>query len=128
MSATHRIRRAAAGLRTRGPRQQWRREVDRGVRDGDGLMARAGQSADIVGVMITITIAAVIGYIGLQVASTTENSAGFDTSKDPANRTAFENSSQNLTAGLESAFSLAEVVFIVLLLGVIIAVLVTLRR
>jgi len=111
-------------MRASGFREGVSQALDSNVRSADegGLMARAGQSADLVGVMLTVTVAAVIGYIGLQVMSTTEQSSEFQQGSE------FDNASQSLTAGVESAFSLAEVVFIVLLLGVIITVLVTLRR
>ncbi|PSQ93560.1 MAG: hypothetical protein BRD52_00985 [Bacteroidetes bacterium SW_4_67_19] len=114
----------AAAMRSQGPRAGARQALDSSVREtGDGgLLVRAGQSVDLVGVMLTITVAAVVGYVGLSVMSTTEDTADFTSGS------AFDNASTSLTSGIESAFSLAEVVFIVLLLGVIITILVTLRR
>jgi hypothetical protein len=85
--------------------------------------AYAGQMGnDLVGVMLVIVIAATVGYVGLNVLSTTEQAT------DVQDGSRFDNASSSLTTGVESAFSLAEVVFIVLFLGIIITVLVGLRR
>jgi hypothetical protein len=105
-------------------------QPDASLDSGPSLRARVGQMGnDLIGAMLVIVIAATVGYVGIQVASETQDSAGFDTAgTDAANQTQFENASESLTLGLESAFSLAEVVFIVLFLGIIITVLVGLRR
>lgn len=89
---------------------------------GDGPVAKVGQSVDVVGVMLTIVVAAVVGYVGLVVMSDTEDTTSF------TSNSAFDNASTNLTSGVETSFSLIEVVFITLMLALIIGTLVGLRR
>jgi hypothetical protein len=83
----------------------------------------AGQmGGDLVGVVLSITIAAVIGYVGLSVLSSTENSTDFEQDSN------FDNASNELSGGIESAFSLMDVVFIALMLGIIVSALLFLRQ
>jgi hypothetical protein len=82
----------------------------------------AGQDRDLVGVMLTVIVAAVIGYAGLVVMSRTENTAEFDSNSE------FQNSSNSLSGGIETFFSMVEVVFIAIVLGLIIGALLFLRR
>jgi hypothetical protein len=94
-----------------------------------GTIRRAGQQGGLVGTVLGITIAAVVAYVGLQVANKTRDAGGISgEGVDAGNQTAFQNSSESLTSGLESGMSLLEVVFIVLLLSLIVGALVGLRR
>jgi len=88
----------------------------------DSLLRAAGQrGSDVVNVMLVIVIASVVGYVGIKATSETEDSI------DVADGTQFDNSSDSITSGFAGAMDLTEVVFIVLMLGVIITVLVGLR-
>jgi len=106
--------------------------TERATRDSyaDSRLLAAGQRGnDIVNVMLVIVIAATVGYVGIKATSETRGST-FDTNPttiDAGNRTAFENASTSLTGGFAGAMDLTEVVFIVLMLGIIITVLVGLR-
>lgn len=79
------------------------------------------QRVDLVAVMITVIIAGVVGYVGINIMSNTESSTGLTTG-DP-----FYNSSQNLTDGLQQFFSQLETVFVVIVLVVVISYLMLLR-
>lgn len=83
-------------------------------RDSDTLVGKAGQDINLVGVMLTVGIAAVVGYAVIFASSETE-----DAIEVTAN-SGFDNASTSLTSGLESAFSLVEVAFIALILVVVI--------
>lgn len=108
---------------------QWARARRKaGPVNADSRIARLGQNVDVVGVLLTIVVAAVVGYVGLIVGSETEDATDFDTSQDAGNQTEFENASESLTGGIETSFSLVEVVFITLMLALIIGTLVGLRR
>lgn len=96
--------------------------------DGAGRVARAGQQFDLVGITLTIGIASVVGYVVLFVNSRTEDAAGFDSSQDAVNRSAFENGSASLNGALDTAFSMYEVVFIAILLAVIVGALLMVRQ
>lgn len=123
-----------ASARWRSPRQHFKHQYRRAKRkaatpDPDAPLAvRVGQNVDVVGVILTIIVAAVVGYVGLIVGSDTEDATGFNTSQNAENQTAFENSSESLTGGIETSYSLVEVVFITLMLALIIGTLVGLRR
>lgn len=82
--------------------------------DADTMIGRAGQDVNLVGVMLTIGIAAVVGYAVIFASSETESSI------DVTANSGFDNASTSLTSGLESAFSLVEVAFIALILVVVI--------
>jgi len=122
--------RQVVGVRERGLRGQLRHEWQDLQPESrpNGWTARAGQSMDIVGIFLTITVAAVVGYVGLTVMSKTENAGSVDTSPTRENQSEFANASEDLTSGVGTSMGLSEVVFIVLILGAIIGVLVGLRR
>jgi hypothetical protein len=82
----------------------------------------AGQDRDLIGTMLTVIIAAVIGFAGLVVMSRTESTTSFESNS------AFDNSSQSLSGGVETFFSMVEVVFIAIVLSLIIGALLFLRR
>ncbi|MGK7295293.1 MAG: hypothetical protein ACNS61_05580 [Candidatus Wenzhouxiangella sp. M2_3B_020] len=88
----------------------------------DSMLVKAGQSMDLVGVMLTIVIATVIGFVGLQVMAQTDSSAEFESGSS------YDNASQELSGGIESTFALVDVVYITLFLGLIIGALLFLRR
>jgi len=88
---------------------------------------RAGQNVDLVGLAIALVVVGVVMYVGLNVMSTTEQSAGLDTSADPANRTAFENASVDLTSGIADSYSLSGILFLVLILTGVVGLLLGLR-
>jgi ammonia channel protein AmtB len=79
------------------------------------------QSLDLVAVMITVIIAGVVGYVGINIMSNTQETTGLS-SGDP-----FYASQGNLTDGLQSFFSQLSTVFIVIVLVVVIGYLMLLR-
>lgn len=86
------------------------------------------QSLDLVAVMITVIIAGVVGYVGIQIMSNTATTAGLgDYTTDVANNTQWQNSTLQLHNGLESFFSQVGTVFIVIVLVVVISYLMLLR-
>ena len=93
----------------------------------EGHFARAGQNVDLVGLAIALVVVGVVMYVGLNVMSTTEQSAGLDTSADPGNRTEFENASVDLTGGISDAYSLSGILFLVLILTGVVGLLLGLR-
>jgi len=119
------IKRQMAGVATYGAVKFGRMEGRRRSRSIDpdaNALIRAGQASDqLINVMLAIVIAAVIGYVGVKATAET------DSSVDVESGSAFDNSTDALTSGFESAMSLTEVVFIVLMLGVIVTALVVLR-
>lgn len=76
---------------------------------------------DLPGVMIVLVVAGVVGFIGLQVMSTTIDTAGL-ASGDP-----LYNASQALVEAIDSAWGLVGVAFIVVILAVIVVYLYGLR-
>lgn len=122
--------RQVAGVQTHGVRGWFEREKQalrarqaRRRRETDSRLMRAGQALgdNLVNVVLVIVIASVIGYVGISVMSTTNETV------DVEANSAFDNASTSLTTGTETAFSLVEVVYIVLLLGIIVGALVFLR-
>lgn len=86
------------------------------------------QRLDLVSVMITVIIAGVVGYVGIQIMSNTAETAGMgDYNTDVANNTQWQNSTLELQQGLESFFSQIGTVFIVIVLVVVIGYLMLLR-
>lgn len=79
------------------------------------------QQMDLVAVMITVIIAGVVGYVGINIMSNTQETTGLS-SGDP-----FYSSQSNLTDGLQSFFSQLSTVFIVIILVVVIGYLMLLR-
>lgn len=113
-----------AGVAAHGLKGHLKRDIDEVTHDeySDNLMVRAGQGGgDIVNVMLVIVIASVVGFVGIKATSETDQSI------DVANDSEYQNASDSITSGFTSAMDLTEVVFIVLMLGVIIISLVGLR-
>jgi len=79
------------------------------------------QNLDLVAVMITVIIAGVVGYVGINIMSNTEQSTGLSAG-DP-----FYDSQTNLTDGLQQFFSQLQTVFVVIVLVVVIGYLMLLR-
>lgn len=82
----------------------------------------AGQDRDLISTMLLVVVSAVIGYVGLVVMSETEGTTDF------TSNSGFDNSSDSLTAGIESFFSLVEVVYIAVVLSLVIGALLFLRN
>jgi len=80
-----------------------------------------GGRMDLLAIMITVIAAAVTGYVGLNVMTTTRGQAGI------SNTSEFYASQTNLTAGVESFFSGLGTVFTVIVLVVILSYLMLLR-
>lgn len=86
------------------------------------------QQLDLVAVMITVIIAGVVGYVGIQIMSQTSQNAGLgDYTSDTTNNTQWQNTTLELHNGLESFFSQIGTVFIVIVLVVVIGYLMLLR-
>jgi len=79
------------------------------------------QRLDLVAVMITVIIAGVTGYVGINIMSSTKETTGL------SQNDSFYDSSQNLTDGLQSFFNQLGTVFVVIVLVVIIGYLMLLR-
>lgn len=84
-------------------------------------MTALRQRLDLVAVMITVIIAGVVGYVGINIMSNTEQSTGL-ADGDP-----FYDSQNNLTDGLQQFFSQLQTVFVVIVLVVVIGYLMLLR-
>ena len=108
---------AAAGLQT--ARHLRRGEFGEAKNTYKGHVKSAGQGGQLVDVMLVIVITAVIGFVGLAVVQTTDDSQEFTGE--------YDNSSDSLSGGVTDAFDLVSVVYIVLMLVVIIGALVGLR-
>jgi len=96
----------------------------------DSVFSASGlkQRLDLVAVMLTVIIAGVTGYVGIQIMNNTHQTAGLSyNSTAPAQNTAFENASHSLTGGLNSFFSQLGTVFVVIVLVVVIGYLMLLR-
>lgn len=119
-----------------GARPTAREEIERDrkwVADADSTaqkMLRAGQSGgQLVGVMLTITIAAAIGFVGIKINSSVEDSI---TDKDlqntdDVNQSVYENASESISGGFSDAMGLSDIVFLVLMFSVIMGVLLAFR-
>lgn len=79
------------------------------------------QRLDLVSVMVTVIIAGVVGYVGINIMSSTQDTTGLQSGD------AFYDSEQNLTDGLQDFFSQLGTVFVVIVLVVIIGYLMLLR-
>lgn len=93
------------------------------------MLARSlRQRLDLVAVMVTVIIAGVVGYVGIQIMQNTHDTAGLNyDATDKANNTGFENASNDLTLGLEDFFGNLGTVFVVIVLVVVIGYLMLLR-
>jgi len=87
----------------------------------DNSAQMGGGGMDLPSVMIVLVIAAVVGFVGLQVMSTVIDSTTLQEG-DP-----LYNSSQNLVDAVNSAWGLIGVTFLVVILSVIIFYLYGLR-
>jgi len=86
------------------------------------------QSMDLVSVMLTVIIAGVVGYVGIDIMSNTAESGAVDGySSDTANNTEFQNATLDLQNGLDQFFSQLGTVFVVIVLVVVIGYLTLLR-
>lgn len=117
-----------ARTRTRGVGQVAREELEHDkeqIADADGLgatMLQAGQSgSELVGVMLTITIAAAVGFVGTKVTSE------IDSSIDTTDGTNYDNASDSISQGFADAMGLTDIVFLVLMFTVIIGALLAFR-
>ena len=79
------------------------------------------QNFDLVAVMITVIIAGVVAYVGVNIMSNTQESTNISQG-DP-----FYQSQTDLTEGLQQFFSQLETVFVVIVLVVVISYLMMLR-
>lgn len=122
--------------RTFGARETAAHELARErdyVKGADGLgetVLRASQSgSQLVGVMLTITIAAAVGFVGTRIGSELEDSlTDKDLSKTTAeNQTIYENSTESIGSGFADAMGLTDIVFLVLMFTVIIGALLAFR-
>jgi hypothetical protein len=95
------------------------------VEEADGTLrtlARAGQTGgQLVGVMLTITLAAAIGFVGTKVISE------IDGSIDTTEGTNYDNASDSIGGGFADAMGLTDIVFLVLMFSVILAALLAFR-
>lgn len=89
---------------------------------GSAMLARAGQRVDVVGAVLSLIIVSVIAYVGLDVVAEVESNTDVSGNSD------LTNASNSLDSGVEGAFSLMGVVFLVILLSVIIGLFLGLRR
>jgi len=117
-----------ARSQTRGAAQVAREELEHDkaqIADADGLgatMLQAGQSgSELVGVMLTITIAAAVGFVGTKVTSE------IDSSIDTTDGTNYDNASDSISQGFADAMGLTDIVFLVLMFTVIIGALLAFR-
>lgn len=83
----------------------------------------------LVAVLLTIVIAAAVGYVGVAVTEDINDSV---TDKDLANtddnnQTNYENASENLQTGFVDAMSLVDITFLVLMFSVILGALLAFR-
>jgi len=79
------------------------------------------QRLDLVAVMVTVIIAGVVGYVGINIMSTTSQTTNLSSGDT------LYNAQTNLTSGLSSFFSNLGTVFTVIVLVVIIGYLMLLR-
>lgn len=126
----------AAATAMNGARQTAREEIARdkefvaGADSGLGKMLRAGQSgSQLVGVMLTIVLAAAIGFVSVKINSEVENSITDKDlgSTDDVNQTVYENTSESISGGFTDAMGLTDIVFLVLMFGVILGALLSFR-
>lgn len=89
---------------------------------------RAGQSRmDLPGVMILLVIAAVVGFVGLQVLSTVISTTALEANETAGEYDPLYNASESLQTAVNDAWGLVGVAFIVVILAVIIIYLYGLR-
>ncbi len=106
------------------------REYVGGADSAGATMLRAGQSGgQLVAVMITIVIAAAVGFIGTTVIASLESSVSEEdiSEIDPQNRTVYENATSDIGGGFADAMELTDVVFLVLMASVVLGALLAFR-
>lgn len=87
-----------------------------------GKLMRAGQSGtNLVGVMLTITLAAAVGFVGTVVISELDSSINIEAG------TEYQNASDSIAGGFADAMGLSDIVFLVLMFGVVLAALLGFR-
>lgn len=118
----------AADTTVQGPTATARQEVQKerefisGANTRLGKLMRAGQtSGQLVAVMLTITVAAAIGFVGTKVISE------MDSSIDTTDGTVYDNASTSISQGFADAMGLTDIVFLVLMFGVILGALLAFR-
>lgn len=84
-------------------------------------LSRLGQQLDLVAVMITLTIAGVVGFVGINVMNSTRETTALSEGD------AFYNASQDLTDAVGNAWGQLGTVFTVIILVVIVSYLTLLR-
>ena len=94
---------------------------DKARQAGSIVKGFAGQGGDLVNVMLTLVIAGIVGFTGVFALAETESAISLPTD------TSLNGTLESLGGGLASAFGLAPIVFIVLMLSVAIFYLVRLR-
>lgn len=120
--------RLQAAVKTFGALSTAKKEIGKDaeyVAEADGALAtvaRAGQTGgQLVGVMLTITLAAAIGFVGTKVISE------IDGSIDTTDGTNYDNASDSIGGGFADAMGLTDIVFLVLMFSVILGALLAFR-
>jgi len=111
-----------------GPRKTARREIEeereyvQNAETTGQTVLRAGQAGgNLVNVMLILVIAAAVAMIGTKVLSE------LDDSIDVSAGTNYANAKDNISAGFTDAMQLTDIVFLVLMFGVILAALLGFR-
>jgi hypothetical protein len=84
-------------------------------------LGRLGQQLDLVAVMITLTIAGVVGFVGINVMNSTRETTALNEGDS------FYNASQSLTEAVSNTWGQLGTVFTVIVLVVIVSYLTLLR-
>lgn len=120
--------RLVAQTLTLGARESARRELETekeyvaGADSKVGTVLRASQSgSQLVGVMLTIVIAAAVGFVGTKVTSE------IDASIETTAGSKYDNASNSIGEGFADAMGLTDIVFLVLMFTVIIGALLAFR-
>lgn len=98
----------------------FRGETEQSLVERGKLKLNQMQSSGMVGTVLGIVITAVVGFVGLTAMDVTENATNVSGGQ-------FQSASDSLISGVNSAYSLLEVAFIVAILGLVIAALIGLR-
>lgn len=107
-------RRAGAAAHT--AKNSFKRTIAAGSVDAglDEAGMGAGQNRGLVAVMITLVTAGIVAFVGIDAMSQTREQTALSEGD------AFYNASQDVTAGIDSAFGMLGIVFLVLILSVVI--------
>jgi ABC-type phosphate transport system permease subunit len=87
----------------------------------DRAATKLRQQIDMMGTVLGIVVTAIVAFVGLNAMETTRNATNLGVNDT------FYDSQQSLVSGVNSAYSLLEVAFIVAILALVIAALVGLR-